>query len=419
MLAGLRDGPPYCAVTGAVSAMLPPAVDLRGGHGEETPLRIMLMRGGGAFGCSGFMYLLGEWLHGIARCIYHESLRVGVVATQLPFLPRAAEYHHYDLLYLLLMYFWRRNQSFILWFSVLQASHEPVIQSVIYGFTALCYSFHAPQIAPVDLDHTAFIPPNGNTRDGPLVILHGFFGSKRNWTSLANAFLRGTGRPVYTLDLRNQGTSPHVSPMTYQHMAADVLHFLRKHSLSNVSLLGHSMGGKVAMTVALSASVASSPGLLSNLIIEDITPKRAPLAPDFRRYIEAMEKIEAKGVKTLKEANEVLDAYEQDRAIRTFLLTNLVLPKCPSTPAKFQIPLPILGNAIDEIGSFPYESGQRTWDGRALFVKGARSTWVNGQSLPVAQSFFPRMKLQELDTGHWVHAEKPSEFKQVVLDFIS
>ncbi|KAF8896675.1 alpha/beta-hydrolase [Infundibulicybe gibba] len=280
------------------------------------------------------------------------------------------------------------------------------------------YSSH-DQITPVDLDHTAFIPPNGNKQDGPLVILHGLFGSKRNWTSLAKAFLRDTDRPVYALDLRNQGTSPHVSPMTYQHMAADVLHFFRQHSLSNVSLLGHSMGGKVAMAVALSPSLASSPGLLSNLIVEDVTPKRASLSPEFKGYVEAMKKIEAKGVQTRKEANEILDAYEQDPSIRMFLLTNLIFSKSPSTPAKFQIPLHILGDAIDEIGSFPYEPGQRTWDGRTLFVKGAKSAYINRHSLQVAQSLFPHMKLEELDTGHWVHSEKPNEFKQLVLDFIS
>lgn len=94
---------------------------------------------------------------------------------------------------------------------------------------------------PVDLDYAAYIPPSGNKTDRALVFLHGLFGSKRVWTSLAKSFLQELDIPIYALDLRNQGDSPHVKPMTYSHMATDVLHFIHKHSLSNITLLGHSM----------------------------------------------------------------------------------------------------------------------------------------------------------------------------------
>ncbi|KAK0211033.1 alpha/beta-hydrolase [Desarmillaria ectypa] len=271
---------------------------------------------------------------------------------------------------------------------------------------------------PVELHYTELIPPDGNKTDRALVILHGLFGSKRNWTSLTKAFLRDLNRPVYALDLRNHGTSPHALPMTYSAMASDVLHFISKHHLTNISLLGHSMGGKVAAAVALDANLGTS--TLSHLISVDITPARGNLSDEFQSYVEVMKRIEAMKVKTRKEAIEILHETEKDPSIVMFLLTNLVVP--PHTSHKhthFRIPINILGNSIQDIGSFPYEGGERRWGGKTLFIKGAKSAYINRHNNPIAKSFFPNMVLETLDTGHWVHAEQPMEFKKLVTDFIS
>ncbi|PIL35642.1 hypothetical protein GSI_02371 [Ganoderma sinense ZZ0214-1] len=96
-------------------------------------------------------------------------------------------------------------------------------------------------VKPIELHYDKVIPPDGNATDRPLVILHGLFGTKRNFGSLSKAFAKDLGRPVYTLDLRNHGTSPHAEPHSYPAMATDVLRFFKMHHLSNVSLLGHSM----------------------------------------------------------------------------------------------------------------------------------------------------------------------------------
>ncbi|KAF8912313.1 Alpha/Beta hydrolase protein [Mucidula mucida] len=223
-------------------------------------------------------------------------------------------------------------------------------------------------------------------------MLHGLLGSKRNWSSLTKSFSRDLKRPVYAL-------------------ASDVLHFLDKKGLTNVSLLGHSMGGKVAMSVAL-----SDPSKLSNLIVVDIAPSKGKMSSEFHQYVQAMRRIEELQLKSRKEASYVLHEIEKDPNIVLFLLTNLVVPSPGSDPAPvhFRVPVPVLDEAIPEIGNFPYEAGEKEWNGRTLFIKGMQSNFVNRHNLPLAEKFFPNLLLERLDTNHWVHSEKPIQFKHLV-----
>ncbi|KAH9063836.1 alpha/beta-hydrolase [Lactarius vividus] len=266
-------------------------------------------------------------------------------------------------------------------------------------------------ITPVDLRYDVLNPKDTSKAESPLVILHGLFGMKRNWQSLSKAFLRDIQRPVYTVDLRNHGSSPHAVPMSYEAMATDVIHFLQSHSLSNVSLLGHSMGGKVAMTVALSPVLPA--GTIEHLIIADVAPSNAMLSSEFQGYIEAMRQIEKSRVTSRKEAQDILAPYEPDPMTRAFLLTNL---DSTTRPLKFQVPLDIIGASIPDLGSFPYKPGERTWNGNTLFVKGSKSKYINKNNLPIAREFFPGMSLETLDASHW---GTPNEFKQLVVDFIT
>jgi len=207
--------------------------------------------------------------------------------------------------------------------------------------------------------------------------------------------------------------------MTYEAMAEDVRHFIRAKMLTDVSLLGHSMGGKVAMTLAL-----SSPTILSNLIVSDIAPTRTSLSSSFIRYLKAMTAIgdPASGARTRQEAGKILEGVEKDLGVRQFLLTNLLPPsasKIPSKTVRFQIPIPILTEAIPALGSFPYTVDEgRSWRGRSLVVKGARSEYITESNIMTLRAFFPEMKMETLDAGHWVHAEQPNEFKKKVVDFI-
>ncbi|KAF9077081.1 alpha/beta-hydrolase [Rhodocollybia butyracea] len=271
---------------------------------------------------------------------------------------------------------------------------------------------------PQELDFLEQIPENGNKTNGALVILHGLFGSKRNWTSLSKAFSRDLNIPVYALDLRNHGTSPHALPMTYAAMASDVLNFIKQKKLERISLLGHSMGGKLAMTVALDPSLPPS-GVLQNLIIADIAPVRAKLSNEFVLYTEAMKKIESMKLRTRKEATRVLEEYEKDTNIVLFLLTNILMPnETGEDYIRFRIPLGTLSDALSELGSFPYLPGERKWEGKTLFVKGEKSKFINHHYHSAMNDFFPNMNMEPIDTGHWVHAERPGEFKTLVENFI-
>ncbi|KAI6025657.1 hypothetical protein F5J12DRAFT_809592 [Pisolithus orientalis] len=192
-------------------------------------------------------------------------------------------------------------------------------------------------------------------------------------------------------DLRNHGSSPHSRPMTYLHMAADVLGFIRTLSLSNVSLLGHSITllkgvAKLAMTLALHPETPAD--ILTKVVVSDIAPVRAKVSEDTVLHIKGMETIEGNGITTRKEADEILEGYEKDPLVRAFLLTNLDT-NSRSAALKFKIPIDILKEGRSEIESFPWAPGERSFHGNTLFVKGTKS------------NFFPEATVTELDTGHW------------------
>jgi len=280
-----------------------------------------------------------------------------------------------------------------------------------------CYSkAHSPI---VDLEYDLLAPKEislSGDGKGPVVILHGLLGSKRNWLSLSKAMSRELQRPIYALDLRNHGSSSHVEPMNYSVMASDILHFFRKHALSNVSLIGHSMGGKAAMTVALSPELP--PNTLSDLIVVDIAPSRASsLSDEFAGYFEGMQKIEDAQVGTRQDAQAILTEYEKDPMIRAFLLTNLLTG--PNEPARFKVPIRILANSLGELADFPHGPSGRTWrDGQVVAIKGKRSKYINERSFSIMRDMFPGVVLEELDAGHWVHSEAPREFLQTVYKYI-
>ncbi|KAF5392223.1 hypothetical protein D9757_001592 [Collybiopsis confluens] len=281
-------------------------------------------------------------------------------------------------------------------------------------------SISHPSIKPVELDYTESIPQDGNRTQGALVLVHGMLGFKRNWHSLSKSFSRDLNRPVYAVDMRNHGTSPHAKPMDYSHMAADILHFVQKLGLSEISLLGHSMGGKAVMTLALDNQIPSD--LLKNLIVVDISPIKGHVSTTTHLYLEAMRRIEEfklAGPNVRKEADKILVDVEKDPATRAFLLSTLITPPPDSNDfARFRVPLDILTNAIPDIGTFPHDPGEATYDGRTLLVKGGKGKFVNDRTVPIFKGFFPNSRIEVLDTGHWVHAEKPNEFKNLVVDFV-
>ncbi|PBP20256.1 esterase-lipase [Diplocarpon rosae] len=268
---------------------------------------------------------------------------------------------------------------------------------------------------PLTLSYDLHSPPKpSSTNPRAIIFMHGLFGSKKNNRSISKALARDLGRPIYAVDLRNHGDSPHDPHHDYLSMAADVAGFMTEHDLEVPTLIGHSMGAKTAMTLAL-----RSPELIHDLVSVDNAPVDVALQSNFAEYIRGMKKIEEARVTRQAEADEVLRTYEESLPVRQFLLGNLYTP--PSTSYKqFKVPLHILGSALGNLGDFPFKDpGAVRFEGPALFVRGTRSKYVSDEALPAIGEFFPRFRLADVDCGHWVISEKPEEFRQAVLEFLT
>ncbi|KAL6708215.1 hypothetical protein ACN47E_003399 [Coniothyrium glycines] len=274
-------------------------------------------------------------------------------------------------------------------------------------------SFHASvNLRVVDLAYR--LHDERGTADGdPIVIIHGLFGSKRNNQSVGNAFARILKRPVYAIDTRNHGDSPHEKVHNYDVLADDVEAFLQKHDLKNSTLIGHSMGAKIVMTMAL-----RNPNCCANIIPVDNAPVDAALSSDFPKYAEGMQAVERAQPKSQKEADQILQPYAKSLPVRQFLLTNLMRPE-PSAPLRFRIPINILSKALDNMADFPFRNpDEATFNKRALFIRGTKSHYVSDETLPIIGRFFPRFELVDVDAGHWVISEKPEEFIKAVVEFL-
>ncbi|KAL9007263.1 MAG: hypothetical protein Q9188_000066 [Gyalolechia gomerana] len=195
-------------------------------------------------------------------------------------------------------------------------------------------------------------------------------------------------------------------------MADDVQEFIRDHNIKLPGLIGHSMGAKVAMTVAL-----RSPKSLEALISVDNAPIDANLASDFRKYLEGMREIEEAEVKKQAEADQILRKYEDALPIRQFLMTNLV--KAPHSGfLRLRIPIQTLASSLGNMGDFPFkDSDEARYKGPTLFIRGTRSHYVADDVLPVIGEFFPRFIIRDIDCGHWVISEQPEAFRQGERDF--
>ncbi|KAI9049311.1 hypothetical protein LZ554_007155 [Drepanopeziza brunnea f. sp. 'monogermtubi'] len=274
---------------------------------------------------------------------------------------------------------------------------------------------YASKSEPLTLSYDLHEPPRPSS-DAPraIIFMHGLFGSKKNNRSISKALARDLGRPIYAVDLRNHGDSPHHPHHDYLSMAADVAHFMAAHSLTKPTLIGHSMGAKTAMALALRA-----PALVHDFVAVDNAPVDVALQSSFAAYVRAMQKVEAADVTRQADADAILSAVEPSLPVRQFLLGNLYQP--PELPyRRFKVPLQILGAALGNLGDFPFKDpGEARFEGDALFVRGTRSKYVSDEALPLIGAFFPRFRVVDVDCGHWVISEKPEEFRQAVVEFLT
>ncbi|KAM0110832.1 hypothetical protein ACP6JB_003402 [Aspergillus fumigatus] len=288
-------------------------------------------------------------------------------------------------------------------------------------------AFSTSRVLGSELSYQVFGPEKEQATRNPIVFLHGLFGSKQNNRSISKVLARDLKRQVFTLcilsvddeiahglqDLRNHGHSFHHHEHNYSVMAKDVEKFIHQHDLAKCVLIGHSMGAKTAMTVALQSS-----DLVSALIPVDNAPVNAPLKSDFGKYVRGMQEVEAQGVTKQSDADKILKEYEESLPIRQFLLTNLVRAE-DGQKMKFRIPLSVLGPAIPAMADFPFlEPGSVTYDGPTLFVRGTKSKYVSDDTVPVIKKLFPNAEIADVEAGHWLISENPEAFRQAVVKFL-
>lgn len=247
----------------------------------------------------------------------------------------------------------------------------------------------------------------------PLLLLHGLFGSLENLGGVSHR-LQDEWQ-VHGLDQRNHGKSPHTNAMDYPSMAEDVVAYLDEQGLDRVSLLGHSMGGKVAMQVAL-----SYPERVEKVIVADIAP--VSYKPRHDSILEGMKGLDLTGVRSRKEADDALQAHVEIPEVRQFLLKNLErIPDDEKAAAnsvfRWRLNLPVIEACYSHLAAAPVFSAP--FKGPVLFVKGADSAYIQAKHQGEIDTLFPNARLEIIEgTGHWLHAEKAVEFADVCRRFL-
>ncbi|WP_246540171.1 alpha/beta fold hydrolase [sulfur-oxidizing endosymbiont of Gigantopelta aegis] len=242
----------------------------------------------------------------------------------------------------------------------------------------------------------------------PIIILHGLFGSNRNWHPIARSL--SEHHTVYTLDLRNHGKSPHSDIMDYPSMADDVLAFIenkitRQEITAPVNIIGHSMGGKVAMWLAL-----NHPELVQKLVVVDIAP--VTYQHDFSDVLAAFNAVPLTTIQSRQEADEYLSQAISQVDLRQFLLQNL---QFKGGQYRWRLNLQSIQHSIANITAFPDTQGLQPFLRRVLFVGGGQSDYINKSNRQLTRALFPKASFSMIKSaGHWLHAEQPEIFKALI-----
>ncbi len=253
---------------------------------------------------------------------------------------------------------------------------------------------------PLFIDHYGVGPP--------LIILHGLFGSGGNWKRIGR-FL-ATQHSVLAVDLRNHGRSPHTQTMSYPEMAADLFAVMDQARLVRATLLGHSLGGKVAMLAAL-----QQPARVLELIVVDIAP--AQYRHNYAEIVTALRDIDLNQVVRRADADVQLKQSIADIRLRNFLLQNLV---SDAGRFRWRISLAAIARALPELSGFPDLSPSHRFWARTLFVRGERSDYVDRQCYPGIRARFPLAEIVTIPgASHWVHADQPERLQTALRCFLA
>ncbi|MBJ6369350.1 alpha/beta fold hydrolase [Snuella sedimenti] len=242
----------------------------------------------------------------------------------------------------------------------------------------------------------------------PFVILHGFLGMSDNWKTLGKQF-SDQGFQVHLVDQRNHGRSFWDDNFSYEVLVEDLKNYCEAHQLSDIVLLGHSMGGKAAMLFA-----TEYPNFVSKLIVADISPRFYPVHHD--AILNGLSAIDFNVVKSRGEVDKQLSAYVKDLGTRQFLLKNLYWKE--KGVLAFRMNLEVLKTEVAEVGE-PLPS-YAAFNNDALFLRGDRSEYIGVGDEAVISNHFPNAKIVTIaNAGHWLHAENPKDFFEAVVRFVS
>ncbi|WP_046743876.1 alpha/beta fold hydrolase [Kordia zhangzhouensis] len=246
------------------------------------------------------------------------------------------------------------------------------------------------------------------TEGKPLLILHGFLGMSDNWKTLGKKIAK-EGYQVHLIDQRNHGRSFHSSEFNYDLLAEDIKRYCHHHRLDYISLIGHSMGGKTAMTFAM-----LYPEMLEKLVIVDIGPKFYPVHHE--QILKGLAAIEAKTLTSRSDAEDIMEKYVPDFGTRQFLLKNLYWLE--NKTLGLRVNLKVLTENVSEIGEALL--GNTTYTKEVLFLKGDKSEYILTGDEKLIRQFFPKASIQEVsNSGHWLHAENPKEFFEKTVQFLN
>ena len=240
----------------------------------------------------------------------------------------------------------------------------------------------------------------------PLMIVHGLYGSARNWGVISRRL--SEDRKVIAVDQRNHGESPWYDAHTYHDMAQDLAQVIEAEMPDGAIVLGHSMGGKAAMVLAL-----TRPELVKGLVVADIAP--VTYTHSQIQFVEAMQALELSQVSTRGDANRLMQETVPDDGVRAFLLQSLDVKE-----RRWRLNLDVLAKEMATVTGWPEAEMQgRTYARPAVFISGANSDYVSAEGRDAAKAHFPTAKFFKIPgAGHWLHAEKPREFEAAVKTWI-
>ena len=254
---------------------------------------------------------------------------------------------------------------------------------------------------------------------GPvLIILHGLYGSSDNWLSIAK--MLQDQYTIYIPDLRNHGHSPHTNSHTFDDMVEDLVMFFKQHKLSMTTLIGHSMGGKLAMKFA-----AEYPENIESLIVADICPKNYNKGDRVYKSVlqhevilELMEDLNLVAVESRKEIDQYLSFKLDEPSLRQFLIKNIHRNKDGYFEWKINVPVLryALGNITSDVSQDWFDERKPILNYPVTFIRGVNSDYVSNEDILIIKDIYPEAKVIDIqDAGHWLHAEQPEKFVEAVL----